>query len=356
MSFDINGVAIQKLTSPLSISFTGNNVTEVNYALNFGSLVTQSGKLTGDDQNNDGYIQRGETVDHDNPGGARPTLFDPIPDLKDAQVLGIGKMGAFVLNKWVEYPVILVQQGNTQYLLYPGGGPGPLTSLLGTVNTKITFFPNGKIGPGGRFEPCFARGTMIVTERGEVAVEDLVEGDLVQTADNGLQPIRWIGGSLVTADTLADNPKLRPIRIRQGALGDGVPARDLVVSPQHRILVRSQIAQNMFGAREVLVAAKQLCQLDGIDVADDLPEVQYFHILFDRHEVILSNGAETEALFTGDEALRGVGPAALEEILAIFPQLRDPAYSAEPARMILSGRSARSLAVRHARNGRQIVQ
>ncbi|KRW97185.1 hypothetical protein AQY21_05000 [Paracoccus sp. MKU1] len=101
-----------------------------------------------------------------------------------------------------------------------------------------------------------------------------------------------------------------------------MPTGDLVVSPQHRILARSHIAQTMFGTAEVLVAAKQLLALDGIEIAEDLSEVEYYHILFDHHEIVFSNGAETESLYTGAEALRVVGPAAAQEILALFPELR----------------------------------
>ena len=78
----------------------------------------------------------------------------------------------------------------------------------------------------------------------------------------------------------------------------------------------------MFGAPEVLVAAKQLLQIDGIDL-DDAADVTYVHFLCDRHEVVFSNGAPTESLYTGPEALKSVGAAAREEIFVLFPQLRD---------------------------------
>ena len=202
---------------------------------------------------------------------------------------------------------------------------------------------------------CFARGTRIETPRGPVAVEDLRPGDLVLTRDRGAQPLRWVGSSRVDGGTLASTPRLRPIRIRAGALGQHAPAQDLLVSPQHRILVRSKIAQRMFGAAEVLVAAKQLVLLDGIDVAEDLAEIEYFHLLFDRHEVVISNGAETESLYTGPQALRSVGPAARQEILDLFPQLLDEAFVVEAARPLSSGRMGRKLAMRQAQQGRALL-
>lgn len=201
---------------------------------------------------------------------------------------------------------------------------------------------------------CFGADALIETDRGPDPAGRLAVGDLVHTRDAGLQPIRWIGSSRLSAAQLAANPRLRPIRIRAGALGDGLPSTDLVVSPQHRVLVRSRIAQKMFGTDEVLVAAKQLCQLDGIDIAEDLDSVTYVHFLFDDHQIVFSNGAETESLFTGDVALNSVGPAALEEILTLFPELRTGAVPA-PARVLASGRMGRKMATRHLQNQRALV-
>ncbi|WP_149766570.1 Hint domain-containing protein [Paracoccus thiocyanatus] len=203
--------------------------------------------------------------------------------------------------------------------------------------------------------PCFAGGTLILTDRGEVPIDDLRVGDLVMTRDNGLRPLRWIGSHRLGAPVLMLKPKLRPIRIRAGELGENIPATDLVVSPQHRVLVRSSIARRMFGAAEILVAAKQLLQIDGIDVAEDLAEVEYFHMLFDRHEIVISNGAQTESLYTGHMALQSVGKAAREEILALFPELLTADYQPEPARTLVSGRQGRRLAVRHAQNQKPLI-
>ncbi|MDM7256078.1 MAG: Hint domain-containing protein [Paracoccus sp. (in: a-proteobacteria)] len=194
--------------------------------------------------------------------------------------------------------------------------------------------------------PCFAAGKLILTPQGEVPAEALARGDLVMTADAGAQPIRWIAARELDAAALAANPHLRPVRIRAGALGAGVPARDLVVSPQHRVLLRSGIARRMFGASEVLVAAKQLLALDGVELASDLDSVTYVHFLFDRHQIVQSEGAWTESLYTGPEALRAIGPDARAEIETLFPE----AITAAPAREVIPGRMARKLAERHAQN------
>ncbi|WP_239450543.1 Hint domain-containing protein [Loktanella sp. S4079] len=203
---------------------------------------------------------------------------------------------------------------------------------------------------------CFSRGTQIMTDRGEVAVEDLSEGDLVLTADNGYQQLRWIGSQKVSASRLKDEPNLCPIRIRKGALGDNTPSRDLVVSPQHRVLVRSKIARRMFDASEILVAAKFLQSVDGVSEITDCDGVEYFHLLFERHEVIWSNGAWTESLFTGPQALKSVGPEARAEIMALFPELIERNYEAQPCRQLVSGRRGRKLAFRHEKNQVALVE
>ena len=129
---------------------------------------------------------------------------------------------------------------------------------------------------------CFVSGTQIVTSRGRINIENLRVGDLVLTMDSGFQPIRWMGSRKLDAIDLRVHAKFRPIRIRAGALGDGLPDQDLLVSPQHRILVRSKIALNMFGREEVLAAAKQLLLIEGIEVAEDVSDVEYWHILFEK--------------------------------------------------------------------------
>lgn len=200
---------------------------------------------------------------------------------------------------------------------------------------------------------CFTRGTLIDCADGPRAVETLRIGDLVHTLDRGLQPIRWIASRRLAAE-LVTQPRLCPIRIRKGALGQGMPAADLLVSPQHRILVRSGIAQRMFGAAEVLVAAKQLLELDGVEIAQ-VNSVEYVHFAFDRHEIVTANGAQSELLYPGPQALKSLGRAAREELLAIFPQLLDAAEPPPAARELVPGRQGRKLAARHAMHDRPLV-
>lgn len=203
---------------------------------------------------------------------------------------------------------------------------------------------------------CFRTGTLIETTRGEVPVEELRAGDMVVTRDHGPQPLRWVGSKAVDAALLQAFDKMRPVRIAAGALGNDLPRRDLYVSQQHRVLVSSKIAERMFGKPEVLIAAKHLTSIAGIEIDDSEAPFAYFHLLFDRHQIVCSEGALTESLFTGPEALKSVDPAAKAEILALFPELLAQDGAWEPARPLSKGRKGRQLAMRHAENHRELQQ
>ncbi|WP_410218874.1 Hint domain-containing protein, partial [Paracoccus sp. (in: a-proteobacteria)] len=224
-------------------------------------------------------------------------------------------------------------------LTVQNAGTAVSADLLGEASTSVT---------------CFTSDVLIETSEGPVPAGKLRVGMLVETRDAGLQPIRWIGRRRISAAEQAVSPNLRPVRIRKGALGLGLPGSDLLISQQHRVLVRSSIAQRMFGASEVLVAAKHLCEVDGISIVDPLEEVVYVHMLMDNHQIVYSNGAETESLYVGAEAVRSIDTAAVQEIHALFPQLASGAVVA-PARFFCSGREGRRLAQRHEKNGRMLV-
>jgi hypothetical protein len=146
-------------------------------------------------------------------------------------------------------------------------------------------------------------------------------GDYVVTRDNGLQEIRWIGCRTMTATDFAETPQFRPVEIKRGALGLGLPERDMKVSPNHRVLIASDHAELLFEEREVLVPAKHLVGQDGVSVSKE-EQTTYFHIMFDQHEVILSDGAWTESFQPGDMSLAGVDAEQREELFRIFPELK----------------------------------
>lgn len=205
--------------------------------------------------------------------------------------------------------------------------------------------------PYGDLVPCFTPGTLIDTDRGPRPVEDIAVGDRVLTVDAGPQPVRWVGTRALDRIDLAMAPNLRPIRISAGALGPGVPSRALTVSPQHRVLVRSAIAERMFGTREVLVAAVKLLALPGVSRCTGTDSVTYLHLMLDRHHILRANGTRTESLLAGPVALQALPDAARKELATLFPHLTEPGFTPDPARPIpRESKRARRLVERHARN------
>ncbi|MDO6589464.1 type I secretion protein [Loktanella sp. D2R18] len=168
--------------------------------------------------------------------------------------------------------------------------------------------------------PCFTPGTAIATPRGEVLVEDLKVGARVLTRDNGIQHISWVGHKDATAEDLTITQTIRPIFIKAGALGRGLPERDMQVSPFHRMLIVSELAQMYFEQNEVLVYAKDLLKLKGVGVAP-IQNVKYIHFMCEHHEIVLSNGSWTETFQPGDHSLQGVDGPQREELFRLFPQL-----------------------------------
>lgn len=206
---------------------------------------------------------------------------------------------------------------------------------------------------------CFAGGTFLATPKGEQPVEALAVGDLVLTADRGPQPITWLFAKTWTPSELAIAPKLAPVLIRADALGPGVPSRDLRVSQLHRVSVQGAIARRMFGTDEVLIPAKALLPLAGVTLDVPSTDVTYYHVMLERHEVVLSNAVRTESLFLGQQVLTSVPVAALDEICALLNLSRDqlghPGGVMAPARALVGGRRAARLVHRHAKNRRALA-
>jgi hypothetical protein len=247
------------------------------------------------------------------------------------------------------------------YTLYPEGGEIIFTPSDGTVLQEGATFVAGTVSdifermPVSNLAPtCFARGTYIQTPNGSRSVEDMREGNIVFGHNGKDLTLRKVMRSQFSADDLLADPNLRPVRILAGALGNDLPARDLLVSRQHRMLVSSKISERMFGQNEVLIPAIRLTELPGVFIDEDVNDVEYFHLLFDEHEVIFAEGAPTESLLTGPEALKSLSPEAREEILAIFPQVANMNFTPKPARPVPTGRKQKQLITRHIRTSQPL--
>lgn len=163
--------------------------------------------------------------------------------------------------------------------------------------------------------PCFTPGALIATDRGWRPVETLTRGDRVVTRDNGLKRISWVGRRDMSYADLAEFPGLQPILIRKGSFGDGLPDRDMLVSPNHRFLTTSP-----YQADEGLLAARHMMDRHGVARAQVLG-VSYLHILLDAHQVILANGIWTESFHPDDATMKALGARTAAEILALYPEI-----------------------------------
>jgi len=224
-----------------------------------------------------------------------------------------------------EYVTVTNRHPARQHPL-PADFPGTVDLNL---DTRSGDAPNAQLSQATGHSPdiagpvCFAEGTRIATSLGNRAVETLRPGLLIWTKDHGFQPLRWIGRRDYSAADLKADPTLRPICIVQGALGGGLPAHDMVVAPQHRMVVASPVVWRMFATGEVLVPAFRLLGVPGVtQLGGDRP-VAYFHLLLDQHAVIMANGALSETLLLGPRARDMLGRDAVAEIAAIFPDLGD---------------------------------
>ena len=183
---------------------------------------------------------------------------------------------------------------------------------------------------------CFAAGTLIKTDKGAIPVETLQTGDMVVTLDHGLQPVRWVGSTRI-----AGRGNVAPIRIAAGTLGN---SRDLLVSPQHRILVKGWRVELVTGETEALVAAKHL--VNGTTIRQvETDQVTYVHVMFDTHEIIFSEGVPSESFHPGDVGMGSFSNDTRQEILSLFPALQASLASYGPsARHSVKGYEARVLA------------
>lgn len=281
----------------------GTSVTFVNYSMT--------------DQNDDGDLDR---FNNDSVNGSDITASYP-GDTVTINVPGTGN---------------ITYTGTTFYL---ANGDRVFTPTDGQVLENGTLVSTSWVSPQGPLDvadlgpPCFAAGTPIETERGLVPVQDIDVGDLVRTLDNGLQPVRWHGSSTVVA--LGD---LAPIRFAPKSVGND---HELLLSPQHKVLVSGWKAELFFGEGEVLVAATHMINGDTIHRAPRRT-ITYHHLMFDRHQILLAAGVPCESFFPGKQILKD--PELHAEIEQIFPEMQNvEALGWETARTVLRGQEAKVL-------------
>lgn len=179
---------------------------------------------------------------------------------------------------------------------------------------------------------CYAPDTMIETARGPCRVDQLRPADLVQTLDDGYCAVTWVRSDHRSLDGVSEDE--HPILIAANALGEGLPAQDLIVSPQHRIFVGGHSQLEQYFPQEALVPAKALTALPGIRAMHGKRSMTWFHFALDRHHVIRANGLLSESLYLGRMVLNGLNPQDLARLETLYAPI-------SPERHSLNGPAAR---------------
>ncbi len=262
-------------------------------------------KLFGEDGND--YLMGGEGADTLDGGADR----DRFAGLTAGDVVRGGETGD-------DFDTLsLAGLGNHNVVANPFDAEAGTIELLndaGDVTGTITYEGIENI------VPCFTPGTEIATDQGLVEVQDLKVGDRVFTRDHGTQEIKWVGQRTLAGDELAVSSYLQPILITAGALGNDLPSRDMLVSPNHRMLINDPSVHLLLGESEILVAAKHLVGNPGISRAK-VDQVTYCHFMFESHEIVWSDGVWSESFQPGAQALAGLDHAQRTEVFTLFPEL-----------------------------------
>jgi hypothetical protein len=170
-----------------------------------------------------------------------------------------------------------------------------------TLSIGAEAFGRGGADEANGGAPCYCPGTAILTDRGEVAVERLVGGDYVLTADGTARPVKWIGCRTLDFSRHPAPERAQPILIQANAIGDGMPHRDLYVSPDHALLLDG-----------VLVPARLLVNGASIQTVSACRTVTYYHVELETHDILLAENLPAESyLDTGNRGMFENGSAAL---------------------------------------------
>lgn len=215
----------------------------------------------------------------------------------------------------------------------------PIQSITFDSIVSSSFYATPSNPEADAFITCFRAGSLIETPQGPVDVARLRVGDIVRTEDAGGQPILWIDVTHGRA-----TGKSAPVRFAPGAMGADMPDRALYLTRQHRVLLRSPIAERIAGRAEVLVAAKDLVGLPGITLEETGEEVVYFHLLLPAHHLITAHNMLSESLLSG--------PMVQDRLPA---ELRANPGGTTPARPIVRGAKCRALLHRHLKNAKVLV-
>lgn len=277
------------------------------------------------DVNDDGLIHddengTGDYLSYDTGSGTTTTALDSSSLYNADVLLGDGST--------MSVPVLVIQSANgdvfiSEYPANPLDGLAIQSISLVSLNTSnATGINAGASDVQNTSIVCYNAGTLIGTPDGEVPVEKLQPGDLVNTLDHGPQPIRWARSSDHPLEQV--EPEAKPVLIAASALGHGLPTQDLIVSPQHRILVGGGGQLEVTFKTEAFAPAKSLTSLPGIRHMKGKQSITWIHFACDRHEVVTANGCLSESLLLGPMVVNGLTCKERQELTDIFGSAGTP--------------------------------
>ncbi|WP_338549271.1 Hint domain-containing protein [Roseovarius phycicola] len=320
-------------------------------------------ELTANDANSDGLIDSNDTaspdtITYDLGSGVVTTQYDSLFNVDSTVTFAPGSgepdyngLGGVIQTETGDLFFVMIDDDT-------GFGSNAFDDVAIqsiTINSVTTFGSQSgaTYSDDQSFVPCFTAGVTIKSPNGDVPVEHLRKGDWVTTLDNHYQRIVWIGRRNLSSQYLQNQPNLLPICISAGSLADGVPCRDLVVSPQHCLLLGSKIIQRVTGKDEVLIPAKKLLGLSGVHKVQSRLGVQYFHFALKSHELVWANGALSETLFLGPQVRSALSQGPTLEFGNVFGRSRpsEIPMMKHPARLVLrKNQRVRCLIARHQKN------
>lgn len=323
----------------------------------FGSLASplyqQLDYLTFDDPDNDGV-----TYSNDFDMAPEDVIFDGVASGIDS-VIEYTVDITFNDGTTSAAEIVLIQDVSGRVFLAPfldGLAENDVLDDGGIRSIKITGIVDDTFDgafvdrEADAFVICFLEGTEIACPQGAIPVERLSVGDLVNTLDHGPQPITWIA-----QEKVAPGAQTLPVRFKRGALGAGLPKCDLFVSPQHRMMVRSDLTGSLVGNHEVFLPAKGMCDLPGVRQSEVNSEIIYWHVMLRRHEVLFAEGAPVESFLPGSMAIAALSRENKADLLRRWPFLRWSSTRSLPARPSLSVRQAAKLVRLHRSQKRSML-
>jgi len=337
----LNGTGNNRLILDPGAAFTGEVLARAGAANTIELSGTTAGALTGLGSEYVGF----QTITID--AGAKWDIAGTMAGFNGVTIQGFGSHDRLDLTdiSFDAGDTVTLDSGTDLLTIKDSGGTVLATIQLDGGVTGALFKLVGD-GHGGTFAeesnytPCFCQGTLIRTPAGDRPVEDLRIGDLVTTADGHDLALKWIGRRFYRDWLAVGNEGVQPILFKAGSIADRVPARDLYVSPEHAMFI-----DGMLVPANRLVNGTSILKMSGLD------EVAYFHLEFDRHAVILAEGAAAESfvdddsrmLFHNADEYRRLYPDEPVRKAAVFCAPRvEAGHALETVRRTLAARSQRT--------------